>query len=231
MTSQHFPRHSSHAAAAHLIDIGCVTVRTDEPFRLPSGWTSPVYMDCRRLISFPAVRRELVTHAVEKLKQQGCLNGVASVAGGEASGIAIAAWIADRLDLPLQFVRKRPAGLRQVEGVFRPGDKIVLIDDLMAAGMSKLGFVSALRAAGAAVEDVFVVFDYGCFGASSLLASVGTKVHSLAIWADVLSVARARKDFSEDALIELEEFLRDPATWSESHGGLGTTTAIQKVIS
>ena len=87
--------------AARLLDAGCVTLRTDEPFRLPSGWATPVYMDCRRLVSFPEARRALVGHAIELLKADGCLAGVGSIAGGESSGIALAAWIADALDLSL----------------------------------------------------------------------------------------------------------------------------------
>ena len=82
---------AARSAARVLLSAGCVKVRTDEPFRLPSGWASPVYMNCRRIISFPAVRRELVSLGVDLLKSRGCLDGVASIVGGEASGIALAA--------------------------------------------------------------------------------------------------------------------------------------------
>jgi orotate phosphoribosyltransferase len=231
MTSQHSPPRFAHATAAHLIDSGCVAVRTDEPFRLPSGWASPVYMDCRRLISFPLVRHELVAHARQALETAGGLKNVASVAGGAASGIALAAWIAEALDLPMQYVRKRAIGSNQVEGVLRKGAKVLLVDDMMAAGTSKLGFVSALRAAGAVVEDVFVIFDYGTFGADSLLASLGVKVHALASWSDILAVARARNDFGNAALDELEEFLNDPSAWSQAHGGMGAGRALEKATS
>ena len=73
------PNDPARNVAAKLIDAGCVSVRTDEPFRLPSGWASPVYMDCRRLISFPAIRRELVGLDVDMLKARGRLDGLASV--------------------------------------------------------------------------------------------------------------------------------------------------------
>src|SRR5437899_6833205 len=153
MTSQHIPQGPAQAVAAQLIDAGCVTFRADEPFRLPSGWASPVYMDCRRLISFPRVRRELVAHAIERLQASGSLKDVTSIAGGEASGIAFAAWMAQARDLPLQYVRKRAVGTNQVEGVVRRGSKVLLVDDMMAAGASKVAFVSALRGAGSVVED------------------------------------------------------------------------------
>ncbi|MEO7241766.1 MAG: orotate phosphoribosyltransferase [Variovorax sp.] len=212
---------SALAVAARLIDAGCVTVRTDEPFRLPSGWASPVYMDCRRLISFPDIRRELVALAINKLNAEGALADVAAVAGGEASGIAPAAWIADSLNLPLQYVRKRTAGANRVEGVVKNGGKVLLVDDLVAAGTSKASFVGTLRGAGATVEDVLVFFDYGTFEADVLLASLGLRLHALASWADVLAVARQRHDFGHQARAELAEFLRDPAAWSQTHGGIG----------
>jgi orotate phosphoribosyltransferase len=73
--------------AKALLRAGRVTLKADELFRLPSGWASPVYMDCRRLISFPPVRRKIVSLGVELLRSRGCLAGVASIAGGETSGI------------------------------------------------------------------------------------------------------------------------------------------------
>jgi orotate phosphoribosyltransferase len=207
--------------ARALLDAGCVKLRTDEPFWLPSGWASPVYMDCRRLISFPAVRRELVSQGLDLLRSCGRLDGLASIAGGEASGIALAAWLADALDLPLQYVRKKPVGDSQVEGVIRQGDRILLVDDLMAGGHSKLKFCRALAAAGGTVRDVFVIFDYGTFPTQELLAPLGITVHALATWRDVLAAAREGAAFEPGALAELEEFLGDPPAWSEVHGGIG----------
>lgn len=211
------------AVAAGLIDAGCVSVRTDEPYRLPSGWASPVYMDCRRLISFPALRRDLVSRGIALLASHGCTEGLAGVAGGEASGIALAAWMAEALDLPLQYVRKRAAGASQVEGVVPAGARVLLVDDLMAAGHSKLRFCRALADAGAQVTDLFVVFDYATFPTAQLLAPLGVRVHSLATWRDVLAVAQQRGDFTPAARAEWADFLAAPAAWSQAHGGLGPT--------
>lgn len=228
MLTTRIPNKLARSVAGKLIDAGCVSVRTDEPFRLPSGWASPVYMDCRRLISFPAFRRELVGHAVELLKARGCLEGLASVVGAESSGIALAAWIAEALDLPLAYVRKRPAGKSQIEGVIRPGDKVLLIDDLMAAGHSKAGFCSALASVGAQVADVFVIFDYGCFPTGPLLASFGIEVHALATWRDVLRAAEERGNL--ELIRELQEFLNDPPAWSQAHGGRGADSRAQNAL-
>lgn len=213
---------SKHVARL-LLDSGCVQVRTEEPFRLPSGWATPVYMDCRRLISFPLARRALVAHGLALLKQRGCLEGIDAIAGAETSGIAFAAWMADTLNLPLQYVRKQTRGLglgSQMVGVTPPQSRLLLVDDLLAAGTSKVNFVRAINAAGASVNDIFVIFDYGTFPVDALLDPLKVAVHSLASWVDVLAVGRGRGEFDNRALAELEAFLANPAGWSAAHGGI-----------
>jgi len=210
--------------AAALIEAGCVSVRTDEPFRLPSGWASPVYMDCRRIISFPALRRRIVDAGIAQLRDRGALQGLDAIVGGEASGIALAAWIADNLDLPLLYVRKKAAGKTQVEGSIAPGAKVLLVDDLIAAGHSKLRFVKALQGIGAKVPEAFVVFDYGVFGNRKLLEPLHVRLHALATWRDVLAAAKAANLLPKPALRELDQFLHDPVGWSGAHGGVGATS-------
>jgi len=208
--------------AKALLRAGCVTLKADEPFRLPSGWASPVYMDCRRLISFPPVRRKIVSLGVELLRSRGCLAGVASIAGGETSGIALAAWFAEALDLPLQYVRKKPIGRSQIEGVIKAGEPVLLVDDVMAGGRSAAKFCQALVSAGAIVKDVFVIFDYCTFPIKDVLP-LNVRAHSLATWADIVAVAREDGTFNAQALAEIDAFLRDPAAWSEAHGGIAST--------
>jgi orotate phosphoribosyltransferase len=213
----------SKKAARTLLTSGCVQVRTEEPFRLPSGWASPVYMDCRRLISFPAARRELVSQGLALLTQRGCLEGVDGIAGAETSGIAFAAWMAGELDLPLQYVRKQTRGLgsaSQMVGVTPASGRLLLVDDLLAAGTSKANFVRAITSAGASVKDIFVIFDYGTFPVDELLGPLKVAVHSLASWADVLAVGRENGALDGKAAAELEAFLAAPARWSALHGGI-----------
>lgn len=209
--------------ARALLRAGCVSLKAEEPFRLPSGWTSPIYMDCRRLISFPAIRRKIVSLGIDLLRTRGCLNGVSSIAGGETSGIALAAWFAEALDLPLQYVRKKPIGRSQIEGVIQPGAPVLLVDDVLAGGRSAVNFSRALVTAGAMVRDVFVIFDYGTFPTSEVLGNAHLRAHSLATWADVVAVAREDGTFPAEALVETEAFLRDPPAWSEAHGGIVST--------
>lgn len=214
------PLSHRYVAAGLLLDAGCVSVRSDEPFRLPSGWATPVYMDCRRLISFPRIRKALVASGLEMLKTENALDCVEAVSGAEASGIALAAWIAEALDLPMLYVRKKPRGRTQVEGVFTPGSKVLLIDDLIAAGHSKVTFSRALADVGLLVQDLFVVFSYGTFSAELALAAHGIRVHALADWSDVSHVARERGGFDQKALDELDAFIKNPSGWSLAHGGI-----------
>ncbi|HEY1609235.1 MAG TPA: orotate phosphoribosyltransferase [Paraburkholderia sp.] len=209
--------------AKALIEAGCVQFRVDEPFRLPSGWASPVYMDCRRLISFPKLRHDLVREGLRLLRERNCLAGLDAIAGAEASGIAMAAWVADALKLPLQYVRKKAKGLgpsTQVEGVVERGDRVLLIDDLMAAAESKREFCRALNEAGATFKDIFVIFDYGVFPTDQVLKPWDVRVHSLCNWSAVLEAAKAERLVDEHAIGELEAFLRNPVGWSHAHGGI-----------
>lgn len=217
----------SSTLADRLIDAGCVDVKAEEPFRLPSGWASPVYMDCRRLISFPEIRRRIIESALVLLRRAGALENVKGVVGAESSGIAFAAWLADELGLSLQFVRKRAAGHAQIEGVLHAGERVLLVDDLMAAGLSKASFHKALTAKGAVVKDLFVIFDYGTFGAAEQLQGRGISVHALCTWRDILAAARARTEFESKALDELAAFIDAPGKWSSSHGGIETSSWLE----
>ncbi|WPB56675.1 orotate phosphoribosyltransferase [Xylophilus sp. GOD-11R] len=226
MTTPHNKQDTARRVAGLLLDAGCVSVRGEEPFRLPSGWASPVYMDCRRLISFPAIRRELVALGLQRLRADGGLEGVRAIAGAETSGIALAAWMAESLELPLLVVRKQPTAQTPVEGVVEPGACVLLVDDLMAAGASKLKFCGALARAGAQVRDLFVVFDYGSFDTAARLSPLGVRAHALATWADVLVLATERAAFDAAALAELGRFLHNPPAWSLAHGGIGGLPSI-----
>lgn len=206
-----------------LLEAGCVRFRNDEPFRLPSGWASPVYIDCRRLISFPALRRALVQRGLQLLRERGRLNGIDLIAGAESSGIAFAAWVAEALDLPLVYVRKEARGIgpaAQVVGDVRVGDRVLLVDDMMAAGRSKAVFCAALSDAGAVVQDILILFDYGTFPTQATLSRWQPRIHALATWHDILDAARDSGAAAAAELAELQAFVADPPRWSGQHGGI-----------
>ncbi len=208
-----------------LLTIKAVNFRPEDPYKLTAGWASPVYIDCRKLISFLPERRTAMDLARVELEENVGRANIDSVAGGETAGIPYAAWISDALSVPMQYVRKKPKGFgrnAQIEGDFKEGQRIVLVEDLASDGGSKLVFAKALRDAGAICEHVFVVFFYGAFpGALETLAAEGLTLHYLCTWRDVLAVAEERKSFTPAAIAGVKDFLADPVGWSVKHGGKG----------
>ncbi len=213
------------ATAKILLDIKAINFRPEQPYLFTSGWASPVYIDCRKLISFPAERRHVVQQAVSILGAEVGWSEIDAVAGGETAGIPYAAWIAEAADKPMLYVRKQAKGFgrnAQIEGDLAEGARVVLVEDLATDGASKVNFVTALRKAGAKVNESFVVFFYGIFpGALGNLASLDVRLHFLATWWDVLKVAEEGGYFDRATLAEVRRFLDDPISWSAAHGGKG----------
>jgi orotate phosphoribosyltransferase len=212
--------------ARMLLEVKAVLFFRDKPFVFTSGWASPVYIDCRKLIFYPRIRRQLVDFATATLARDAGFEQFDVIAGGETAGIPYAAWIAERLGLPMQYVRKKPKGFgrnAQIEGDVREGARTLLVEDLTTDGRSKINFCKALRDAGAVVEHVFVNFYYDIFPESKqTLAELGVHLHYLATWWDVLGVVK-KGGYLESAQIgEVEKFLHAPAEWSAAHGGVSS---------
>lgn len=201
-----------------LLEIEAVHLRPREPFTLTSGRLSPVYIDCRRIIGFPRARSKVIDLAVESIHEKVGFERLDAIAGGETAGIPFAAWIAERLALPMVYVRKAPKGFgrgAQIEGHWRDGDRMLLVEDLATDGGSKVGFIEAIRAAGAEVRHALVVFHYGIFPASiERLAALGVTLHGLATWWDVLAEAQASGALGEGDLAAVRRFLQAPEGWT-----------------
>jgi len=210
-------------AAKLLLDIKAVNFCLDEPYILTSGWASPVYIDCRKLISYPKERHKMMELAVAMLDDKIDLHKIDSIAGGETAGIPYAAWISQSTRKPMLYVRKKPKGFgrnAQIEGDFNKGSNVLLVEDLATDGASKITFVNALRDAGAVVSDAFVVFFYGIFsGALDSLEKDGIALHYMATWYDVLQAAEEGEYFPNKSIEGVQEFLEDPITWSRRNGG------------
>ena len=215
--------HIAELTAKMLLEVKAVHFRADEPYMLTSGLASPVYIDCRKLISFPRVRNALMDFATSIVLRDGGFEKFDAVAGGETAGIPFAAWMADRMGLPMQYVRKKPKGFgrdAQIEGYLTEGQNVLLVEDLTTDGGSKVKFAEALRTAGAEVTDAIVVFFYDIFPqAQDKLAGHGMRLHYLATWRDVLKVAQDGDYFDAETLAQVEQFLNEPLTWSAAHGG------------
>lgn len=209
--------------AKALIEVQAVLVNTQKPFITTAGWASPVYIDMRKIISYPRLRRRLVDFATQTIERDIGYESLEVVAGGETAGIPFAAWIADSLMLPMQYVRKKPKGFgrnARIEGDLHDNGRALLVEDLATDGGSKKDFVQALRDAGQRCDHVFVFFFYDIFaGAREDLGKLGVNLHYLATWRDVLGVAREHGYFPNEALDQIESFIADPIAWSAAHGG------------
>ena len=209
-----------------LLEVDAIRINVKEPFKFTSGWASPVYTDCRKLISYPRIRHTLMDFGASIVLRDIGFEAIDAIAGGETAGIPFAAWIADRLMLPMQYVRKSPKGfgrMAQIEGDFAAGDRILLVEDLTTDGQSKINFCQALRQAGAQVSHTLVVFYYDIFPQSKrIFDDLDIQLHYLATWWDVLRVCKENNYFDTETMSEIESFLHDPLAWSAAHGGVNS---------
>lgn len=212
--------------ARMYLECGAVRFMVDKPFIFTSGWASPVYNDSRWLISFPDVRTTMMDFTIATIDRDIGRSEIDAVAGGETAGIPFAAWVADRLHLPMQYVRKKPKGFGRnalIEGKLDPGQRVLLVEDLATDGRSKVHFVKAIRDADGKCAHCFVIFFYDIYPeGKKILADLGVTLHCLTTWWDVLAVAKASGKFEPKMLAEVEKFMHDPAGWSKAHGGVAS---------
>lgn len=212
------------ATARMLLEIDAVHFRANPPFTLTSGATSPVYIDCRKLISFPRIRSMLMDFGVASVLEKAGYEAFDSVAGGETAGIPFAAWFAERMGLPMQYVRKKPKGFgrdAQIEGHLLEGDRVLLVEDLATDGGSKIAFVDALRKAGAECNHTFVVFFYDIFPETAeIMADAGLTLHYLTTWRSVLEAAKEADHLDAATIKAVGDFLDAPREWSAANGGV-----------
>ncbi|SFK55338.1 orotate phosphoribosyltransferase [Shimia haliotis] len=209
--------------ARMLLEIGAVNFNTDEPYTLASGLPSPSYIDCRKLISFPRIRATLMDFMTVTVMREAGFEAFDNIAGGETAGIPFAALVAERMALPMTYVRKKPKGYgknARIEGAMSEGERVLLVEDLTTDGGSKLSFVDAIRETGATCGNTAVIFYYDIFPETEkTLGDHGVALHYLCTWWDVLAEARAQDAFSAETLAEVEKFLNDPRAWQEARKG------------
>lgn len=210
-------------SAQILLDIKAALFNAQQPFTFTSGRKSPVYIDCRKIISFPRERRRLMELLHAKLEKSVGPAAFDAVAGGETAGIAYAAWMAERMNLPMQYVRKQPKGfgrMAQIEGELHEGQRVLLMEDLATDGGSKEKFISALRTAGAVCHHTAVIFFYGIYPKSEdIFRTLDVTLHYLCTWHDMLNFVKQKNYFDAATISSVEEFLAGPEAWSMRHGG------------
>ena len=203
--------------AGMLLEIGAVNFNAAEPFTFASGKRAPTYVDCRRIISFPRVRATLMDFLAVTILREAGFESFDNIAGGETAGIPFAALVAERLALPMTYVRKKPKGYgrnARIEGAMHEGQNVLLVEDLTTDGGSKLSFVDAIRDTGATCPATAVIFYYGIFaGVDQALADHGVQLLYLCTWWDVLTEARQRESYDAETLDAVEAYLRNPDGW------------------
>ena len=209
--------------ARALLEIKAVHFNAETPFTLASGLPSPTYIDCRKLISYPRIRSVLMDFLAATVLREAGMEAFTNIAGGETAGIPFAALVAERLALPMTYVRKKPKGYgrnARIEGAMGEGDRVLLVEDLTTDGGSKLSFVDAIRETGATCGHTAVIFYYGIFPETEArLAGHGVALHHLCTWRDVLAEARAQGAFDDATLTEVAAFLDDPRGWQAARQG------------
>ena len=202
-----------------LIDIESIKFSFDKHFTLTSGYKSPVYVDCRKIISFVKERNTILDFAKEYFKENNLEFDI--LAGGETAGIPYAALLSEKLQKKMIYVRKKSKGFgknQQIEGYYTKGQKAILIEDLATDGGSKVIFVEALRNSGLEVSDIFVVFYYDIFDINKTpLGDMDIKIHSLCTWKNVINVISDKKLFSEKEINNLKIFLESPEVWRKNN--------------
>jgi orotate phosphoribosyltransferase len=204
-------------SARMLLEIDAVHLNAADPFKLASGLPSPTYIDCRKLISFPRIRSTLMDFLTVTVLREAGFEAFDNIAGGETAGIPFAALVAERLALPMTYVRKKPKGYgrnARIEGAMTEGQRVLLVEDLTTDGGSKLSFVDAIRETGATCGHTAVIFYYGIFPETEqTLGDHGIRLHHLCTWWDVLAEARASGAFDKTTLDGVKAFLKDPRGW------------------
>ena len=212
-------REMARLTARMLLEIQAVHFNADEPFILASGKPSPTYIDCRKLISYPRIRSTLMDFLTVTVMRNAGFEAFDNVAGGETAGIPFGALVAERMALPMTYVRKKPKGYgrnARIEGVMAEGQRVLLVEDLTTDGGSKISFVDAIRETGATCAHTAVIFYYGIFPQTEkILGGHGVTLYHLCTWWDVLTEAREQGTFESATLREVEAFLKSPEAWQD----------------
>ena len=204
-----------------LLEINAIHFNSVSPFTLTSGLKSPVYIDCRKLISYPKARSILVNFCSDIVVNKIGLDKVESLVGGETAGIPFASFLASKLELPMHYVRKKPKGFgvnNYIEGNNIKGKKVILVEDLTTDGGSKIKFCNSIRKAGATVEETIVLFYYNIFDdVPDKLKKSGINLNYLACWWDILNYCKEDKSIIDyETITQIEQFLISPEEWSNN---------------
>ncbi len=200
------------------MEIGAITCRIDPPYVFTSGWRSPVYVNCRKIISNVKIRTLIIALALDEINTHVDLSKIDCIAGGETAGIPYAAWMSDALKKPMIYIRKKQKefGLQEhIVGDLHEGDTCLLVEDLNTDGTSKIHFTSVIRSNGGNVRTVFCVFNYAVFPRTEEnFERAALDLIYLTDWPTTIQVGIDSGYFGPREIDELRQYLSDPVKWS-----------------
>jgi orotate phosphoribosyltransferase len=204
------------AVAQRLLEIEAIRLQPTKPFTWASGWKSPIYCDNRLSLSYPAVR-SFIKHYLQDAIQKNFAN-IEAVAGVATAGIPQGALLADAMNLPFLYVRSSPKGHgmeNMIEGKVTPGQKVVVVEDLVSTGGSSLKAVTDLKAAGFEVLGMVAIFTYGFDVAAENFEKAGVELVCLSDYSSMLPQAIANNYIDQNTLASLQEWRKNPGAWGK----------------
>lgn len=202
--------------ARRLLEVGAVKLQPTKPFTWASGLRSPIYCDNRVLLSFPDIRREVISAFVQLAETIGPVDGVAGVA---TAGIPHGALLADRLGLPFIYIRskaKEHGRQNQIEGRLEAGKRYLVVEDLISTGGSSLRAIDALSEAGGVAAAAVAIFSYEFPAAQRAFALADVPLHTISGYTQLLAEAVDQQYISAEESSALTEWRQDPRAWSEA---------------
>lgn len=209
---------SSEKVAKILLEIKAITLNPKKPYRYASGILSPVYTDCRILMAYPKYRRLIRDFYIKNLKTNGKVHLIAATA---TAGIPHGAWISDKMNLPMVYVRgsaKDHGKGNQIEGIVKKGQKAVVIEDLISTGTSSTTTADAVRKAGGKVSKIFSIFTYGMKAADKNFKKNKLKLVTMTNFPTVVEVAEKTGYITKKDKDLILKWTEDPASWGKKMG-------------
>lgn len=197
--------------AAKLLEIGAITLRPNEPFTWSSGWRSPIYCDNRLTMSYPKIRGMIADGLVSIIQEQ--YPDVEVIAGTATAGIPHAAWVAERLNKPMIYVRDKAKGHGKqnlIEGKLEPNRKVVIIEDLISTGGSSLKAAQAVRDAGGNVLGVAAIFTYEFSAADEAFSEANIPFRTLSTYSKLIELAFQQNIVASEDLEKLAKWREHP---------------------
>ncbi|MCF0172497.1 MAG: orotate phosphoribosyltransferase [Bacteroidales bacterium] len=200
-----------------LLQIKAVQLRPNDPFTWASGWKSPIYCDNRKTLSYPSIRSAIADYMVEEINEY--FKNVDVIAGVATGAIAIGMLVADRLGKPFIYIRPKPKDHgtgSQIEGEFKRGDNVVIVEDLISTGMSSLAAAAAVSAAGCIVSGMVAIFSYNFPQARRAFENANLELHTLSNYDALLEEALSQNYIRQEDLEVLKEWRYRPSTWGQT---------------